>query len=324
MSERATRYRIGYALAPKKVDSFIQPSLLNLAKERGIDLVPIQLTKPLLDQGPFDCIIHKFSHPEWIDQLQEFLSKNPNITVIDPVQSFQRLRSRTTMLQVVSQLNITTQNSLRIPNQILVENPDSLAGIVASKSIEFPVIAKPVAADGTADSHQMSLIFNEEGLKQLSLTPPFILQEFVNHGGVIFKVYVAGQHVQCVKRRSMPDISEEDATDNVLSFSQISNATVHDQGVNDQSVAKLMEAAELPSMDFVNEVASQLRQALQLNLFNFDMIRDSRAGDQYLVIDINYFPGYAKLPCYETMLTDFFLDILQQKQSVVSDDCKPA
>lgn len=48
MEEQPTkRFRIGYALAQKKQESFIQPSLVNLASERGIDLVRIDTEKPL-------------------------------------------------------------------------------------------------------------------------------------------------------------------------------------------------------------------------------------------------------------------------------------
>lgn len=225
------------------------------------------------------------------------------------------------MLQVVSQLETAPGFSIGIPKQVFVGSPESLANCVASRDLTFPVIAKPLVADGSASSHQMSLVFNEEGLRGLKLNPPFVLQEFVNHGGVIFKVYVAGQHIQCVKRRSLPDISEEKlgVSENLLSFSQISNVTAQDQ--SNEGVAKLMEAAELPPSSFVTEVACQLRETLKLNLFNFDMIRDSRVGDRFLIIDINYFPGYAKMPRYETILTDFFLDIVQKKQNVVSKDC---
>ncbi|KAI3773185.1 hypothetical protein L6452_04389 [Arctium lappa] len=34
-------------------------------------------------------------------------------------------------------------------------------------------------------------------------------------------------------------------------------------------------------------------------------------GGGYLVIDINYFPGYEKLSCYETVMTDFFLNLMK-------------
>lgn len=318
--EKISKYRIGYALVPKKVQSFIQPSLLNHAKERGIHLFPIQLTKPLVDQFPFDCLIHKVSDPEWLNQLRQFLLQNPNVVVIDPPDSIERLHNRVSMLQVVNQLDITCKDSIGIPKQVFVESPESLIESGAAKDITFPVIAKPLVADGSASSHQMSLVFNEEGLGELKLNQPFVLQEFVNHGGVIFKVYVAGNHIQCVKRRSLPDMSEEKlgVSQNLLSFSQISNVTAQDQ--SDDSISKLMEEAELPPLSFVNEVATQLREVLKLNLFNFDMIRDSRVRGRYLVIDINYFPGYAKMPGYETILTEFFLDIVQKKQSVDSSE----
>ncbi|CAA0813116.1 Inositol-tetrakisphosphate 1-kinase 1 [Striga hermonthica] len=324
MADNTTRYRIGYALASKKIQSFIQPSLLNTASERGIDLVSIQLTKPLLDQPPFDCIIHKLSDPDWIHQLQQYLSENPNAVVIDKPAAIDRLHSRVTMLQAVGQLDLPPQFSLEIPRQVLVGTPDSSPAAVAT--FDFPAIAKPVVADGSAVSHRMFLVLDEDGLDGLrsKLEAPFVLQEFVNHGGVIFKVYVAGKHVQCVKRPSLPDISEEKlgSSEKLIPFSQISNATYQDQ--SNESVARAIEAAELPPLGFVNEVASQLREALELNLFNFDMIRDSRIEGRYLVIDINYFPGYAKMPSYEKILTDFFLDILENKESVASEDRGPA
>jgi inositol-1,3,4-trisphosphate 5/6-kinase/inositol-tetrakisphosphate 1-kinase len=49
------------------------------------------------------------------------------------------------------------------------------------------------------------------------------------------------------------------------------------------------------------------------------MIRDVRAGDRYLVIDINYFPGYAKMPGYETVLTDFFWEMVSKEDGVVQE-----
>ncbi|CAI9768131.1 unnamed protein product [Fraxinus pennsylvanica] len=314
--QNVTRYRIGYALEPKKVQSFIQSSLIIHAKNRGIDLVPIDLSKPLIDQGPFHCIIHKLYGPEWRKQLEELSSRNPDVTVVDPLDAIDRLHNRMSMLQVVNELKVSLQTeiSFGIPKQIFVENPASFYDFIETEGLKFPIIAKPLVADGSANSHQMALVFSKEGLK--GLNPPIILQEFVNHGGVIFKVYVAGEHVKLVKRKSLPDISEETlgTSENLLSFSQISNLTAQDQ--SDESVARLIEEAEMPPLSFVTEIAYGLKQALKLHLFNFDVIRDSRVGNRYLVIDINYFPGYAKLPSYETILTDFFHDIVQRRTNL--------
>ncbi|KAI8557544.1 hypothetical protein RHMOL_Rhmol04G0018800 [Rhododendron molle] len=68
--------------------------------------------------------------------------------------------------------------------------------------LELNLETTTTVADGSVKSHKMSLVFHREGLSKLK--PPIVLQEFVNHGGVIFKVYVVGDYVKCVKRDSLP------------------------------------------------------------------------------------------------------------------------
>ncbi|KAK4742019.1 hypothetical protein SAY87_000020 [Trapa incisa] len=305
------RYSIGYALRPKKQHSFIQDSLLALASSRGIDLVKIDQDRPLSDQGPFDCILHKLYGEDWRRQLKDFCARYPNAVILDAPDAIERLHNRISMLQVVSEFKIESPTeSFGIPNQIVIYDKETLFDEQAWATLKFPVIAKPLVADGSAKSHKMALVFNHEGLNKQK--PPIVLQEFVNHGGVIFKVYVAGVHVKCVKRKSLPDVSEEKlgSLQGSLSFSQISNLATNEK--NDDRYYKRMhlEDTEMPPQSFVTDIARGLRQAMKLNLFNFDVIRDSRVGNRYLIIDINYFPGYAKMPCYETVLTDFFFDIV--------------
>lgn len=316
------RFRIGYALAPKKGHSLIQPSLLTKASERGIDLIPIDPIKPLIEQGPFDCIVHKLYGPDWTRQLQQFSSQNPNVPIIDSPDSIERLHNRISMLEVVTQLKLHFDNEkFGVPNQVVVSEMKSLTSIEDLK-LSFPVIAKPLVADGSVKSHQMYLIFDSQGLE--SMTAPFVLQEFVNHGGFIFKVYVAGMNVKCVKRKSLPDISEEKlkSLKGFLPFSRISNLIDNDKEIHADGKKKSqcdevdLESIEMPSQSFLCELARGMREALGLNLFNFDVMRDARDSNRYLVIDVNYFPGYAKMPGYESILTDFFLQVLNNKSAV--------
>ncbi|WMV20942.1 hypothetical protein MTR67_014327 [Solanum verrucosum] len=304
------RFRIGYALAPRSVSSFIQDSLLVYAEKRGVDLIPIDLEKPLIEQGPFDSIFHKLYDAEWKKQLEEFSLENPTAIIVDPIESIEKLHNRVSMLDAVKQLKI---ENLEIPLQAFVDSNESLQDGIDNQGMKFPLIAKAVIANATADAHQMSLVLNRDGLN--GIKTPIVLQEFVNHGGVIFKVYVAGDHVKCVKRKSLGDITEEklENSENLIPFSLISYFADNEQ--SDESLAKLMEAAVMPPSSFVNEVSKQLRRALKLHLFNFDMIRDNRDGNRYQIIDINYFPGYAKVPEYEQMLTPCFLDLAHQKRS---------
>ena len=72
--------------------------------------------------------------------------------------------------------------------------------------------------------------------------------------------------------------------------------------------------SRISKIDSCLVLAKALREALGLNLFNADVIRDGKDGrTRYLIIDINYFPGYAKLPSYEPFFTDFLLDVVHHK-----------
>ncbi|KAK7350624.1 hypothetical protein VNO77_09446 [Canavalia gladiata] len=316
MSEPATqapqtqRYRIGYALPPKKLQNFLGTSLVDYAKHHGIDLIPINPNKPLTQQGPFHCIIHKLQPQDWAQlNLDHYSSKHPYGPIIDPPHLIERLRNRSSMLEAVTHLQTSFRNcTVSVPKQVIVDTNLANAIEQLSSTLRFPVIAKPLLVDGTARSHELRLVFDREGLE--TLHAPVVLQEFVNHGGVVFKVYVAGEHVTCVKRRSLPDITDEKAKTlkGTVPFSQISSLTVEDgDGVND------IDRVETPPEGLVTDLGRALREAMGLNLFNVDVIRDAKDYDRYLIIDVNYFPGYSKLPCYELFITDFLLDCVRNK-----------
>ncbi|KAL3649615.1 Inositol-tetrakisphosphate 1-kinase 5 [Castilleja foliolosa] len=323
------RFAVGYALASKKQASFIQISLINVAKEKSIDLIKIDLETPLIEQGPFDLVLHKIYGAEWRQQLNEYSAKHPKALIIDSPDAIERLHNRISMLQVVTELGVIECHdtvSFGIPKQIAVYDAEAVAEMdLNSKGLKFPVIAKPLVADGSAKSHKMSLVYNRDGLSKLK--PPVVLQEFVNHGGVIFKVYVVGEYVKCVKRKSLPDVSEENlgALKGSLSFSQVSNLNNLERSRD--TYYKMMDLedgkTENPPMNFLVDIAKGLRAAMGLRLFNFDVIRDTRVGNRYLVIDINYFPGYAKMPGYEQVLTEFFWDVLNNDTKDADfDSCK--
>ncbi|CAI9095321.1 OLC1v1031244C1 [Oldenlandia corymbosa var. corymbosa] len=333
------RFTVGYALAPKKQSSFIQDSLLKIAAEKGIDLIKIDLEKELVDQGPFDCVLHKLYSDEWKQQLSDFSDKNPSALIVDPPEAIERLHNRISMLEVVTELTVchdggddgselaATESFFGIPKQTVIHDSVSVSEVdLRNLGLKFPIIAKPLVADGSAKSHKMLLVYNSDGLSKLK--PPIVLQEFVNHGGVIFKVYVVGEHVKCVKRKSLPDVNEENlgSLEGSLSFCQVSNLNA--QARNDDKYYKVtqLENAELPPMSLVTEIATGLRKVTKLHLFNFDLIRDTNVGNRYLVIDINYFPGYAKMPNYESVIADFFWDVLSKREQAVDpsvvDDCE--
>ena len=194
-------FRIGYALVQKKIKSFVQDRLVRESRQKGIQLIKIDLHRPLDEQGPFDAILHKVPSREWYQGLREYQLARPDVLVVDPPEAVQRLFNRVSMLQAVEQLQYECGHRVGIPKQMVVTSETGLDS-VRNCGLSFPLIAKPLVVDGSLKSHVMWIVKNEQGLKQLA--PPFILQQFVNHGAVLFKVFVVGSYVKCVRRRSLP------------------------------------------------------------------------------------------------------------------------
>ncbi|XP_044475106.1 inositol-tetrakisphosphate 1-kinase 3-like isoform X2 [Mangifera indica] len=214
------------------------------------------------------------------------------------------------MLQCVADMNLSNSyGKVGVPRQLVIERDASLIPEVVTKAgLTLPLVAKPLVADGSAKSHELSLAYDQYSLQKLD--PPLVLQEFVNHGGVLFKVYIVGEAIKVVRRFSLPDVSKQELsrTAGVYHFPRVSCAAASaDDADLDPSVA------ELPPRPLLERLAKGLRRLLGLRLFNLDIIRDHGTRDHFYVIDINYFPGYGKMPEYEHIFTDFLLGLKQSQ-----------
>lgn len=304
-----SKFVVGYALTVKKTESFLQPKLEMYARNKGIVFVAVDRNRPLEEQGPFDVILHKIAAEGWHQQLRAYKQNHPEVMILDPPESIKKVSNRQSMLQEVAALNLDDcGGKVGVPNQLVVTgDPASIREEVTKAGLKLPLVAKPLWVDGTAKSHALSLAFNELCLSELD--PPLVLQEFVNHGGVVFKVYIVGETVKVVRRFSLPDVCENvSEKSGVISFPRVSCAAASaDEAILDPSVR------ELPPQEMLDSLSRELRCRLGLSLFNLDMIREGGKGNHYYVIDINYFPGYGKMPDYEKVFTDFFLHLAEKK-----------
>ncbi|KAH9690098.1 Inositol-tetrakisphosphate 1-kinase 3 [Citrus sinensis] len=281
---------VGYALTSKKTKSFLQPKLEGLARNKGILFVAIDQNRPLSDQGPFDIVLHKLTGKEWRQILEEYRQTHPEVTVLDPPYAIQHLHNRQSMLQCVADMNLSNSyGKVDVPRQLVIErDASSIPDVVLKAGLTLPLVAKPLVADGSAKSHELSLAYDQYSLKKLE--PPLVLQEFVNHGGVLFKVYIVGEAIKVVRRFSLPDVTKQDLSTSagVFRFPRVSCAAASaDDADLDPCVA------ELPPRPLLERLAKELRRQLGLRLFNLDIIREHGTRDQFYVIDINYFPGKA-------------------------------
>lgn len=76
--------------------------------------------------------------------------------------------------------------------------------------------------------------------------------------------------------------------------------------------AQATGGADEPPEWVVKGIAHALQRALGLQLFNFDMLVPTSTGDGslYHVVDINYFPGYEKLPFHTERLVNFLSAVI--------------
>jgi hypothetical protein len=63
-----------------------------------------------------------------------------------------------------------------------------------------------------------------------------------------------------------------------------------------------------PEPSILREIGLELKSKLNLDIFNFDLIRvkDDPSGE-LLIVDINYFPGISKMPGFSVAFCQFLL-----------------
>jgi hypothetical protein len=155
-----------------------------------------------------------------------------------------------------------------------------------------------VQACGIANAHDMAVLHSARQLSALPIDAPVTMQEYINHGGVLWKVYVIGDRHFIVKRRSLPDM---DGQEEPLLF----NSHRMQDIVADESEASGSD--EAPDLDTVGAFCASVGRRLGLTLFGVDILRESRPGDppgtaRLFAVDVNYFPGYDGVPDFHAQL----------------------
>ncbi|KAM7164581.1 inositol-tetrakisphosphate 1-kinase isoform 2-T2 [Macrochelys suwanniensis] len=177
--------------------------------------------------------------------------------------------------------------------------------VIEKNGLAFPFICKTRVAHGT-NSHEMAIIFNQEGLK--AIQPPCVIQSFINHNAVLYKVFVVGESYTVVKRPSLKNFSAG-ISDRESIFFNSHNVSKPESSSVLTALDKIEGVFERPNDDVIREISKALRQALGVSLFGIDIIINNQTG-QHAVIDINAFPGYEGV-------AEFFTDLLNHIAAVL-------
>mmetsp|Transcript_16917 Transcript_16917/g.34811 ORF Transcript_16917/g.34811 Transcript_16917/m.34811 type:complete len:486 (-) Transcript_16917:91-1548(-) len=345
------------------------PSLHNSAATEGITkvkFVPLNLDLPLESQhgGRFDCILHKLtedlltvtnsssdqasnlSHSRSrLARLTKYCAFSPSCNLIDPLPNVSLLMSRASIASILEESlgKIEGEGIFRAPKHAVINNEKDREEFLSSTphALTYPLIAKPLDAAGTAESHKMTVVLNPSGLADVML--PCLLQAYENHGGVLFKVYVLGDYVRVFPRPSLPNLPEgADFERRSLDFdSQKPYPTIREFKVVGSEPSPSTPAPRVGPVHLtvpeVLPIADDIRRTFGLDLFGFDvLVRESGASTtpstkkddginakELVVVDVNYFPSYKELyKDFPSMLAEFLIGkALEKKEKKDKKTC---
>ncbi|KAG2447202.1 hypothetical protein HYH02_007943 [Chlamydomonas schloesseri] len=120
------------------------------------------------------------------------------------------------------------------PTQVEINEGCTLSeaqALLAAAGLKPPLLVKPLWTDGREGSHGLAVLHDMAALGKVlhgtvssELKPPLVVQQFVAHGGVLFKVYVLGQRTVVCQRPSLGEnyLGQEAKRAGVLSLPRIS------------------------------------------------------------------------------------------------------
>ncbi|OHS97241.1 Inositol 1, 3, 4-trisphosphate 5/6-kinase family protein [Tritrichomonas foetus] len=248
----------------------------------GVELVSVNLEA---DLSSFDGILHKFTyqlvdgHESDVRRISEYAKSRPGFIVIEPIDNIRIFVDRLVLQNFLKQHPLPPcveyVEGVEISNQ---SQPNNI-------SFDFPYILKPVHACGTADSHSIQIIHNEEQLSKVQNNNncQLLAFPFVPHYGVVFKVYsLAGEIVMRSSGSLVLRNKEATAFD--------SQKPLPDDLANEAFAASQAEQIA-PSMEELKAISDSLQRSTGVQLLGFDILRRESDGKLCLV-DFNYFPCF--------------------------------
>ncbi|XP_025775287.1 inositol-tetrakisphosphate 1-kinase [Puma concolor] len=312
--------RVGYWLSEKKIKKLNFQAFAELCRKRGVETTQLNLSRPIEEQGPLDVIIHKLTDVileadqndsqslELVHRFQEYIDAHPETIVLDPLPAIRTLLDRSKSYELIRKIEAYMKDD-RICSPPFMELTslcgDDTMRLLEKNGLAFPFICKTRVAHGT-NSHEMAIVFNQEGLS--AIQPPCVVQNFINHNAVLYKVFVVGESYTVVQRPSLKNFSAG-TSDRESIFFNSHNVSKPESSSVLTALDKIEGVFERPSDEVIRELSRALRQALGVSLFGIDIIINNQTG-QHAVIDINAFPGYEGV-------SEFFTDLLNHVATVL-------
>ncbi|KAI9481559.1 MAG: inositol-tetrakisphosphate 1-kinase [Benjaminiella poitrasii] len=319
---------VGLIFTRKKIvrSGFI--GLEEYAIKRNIRIVHIDISKPIEEQGELDLIVHKMT--DLVAKIErgntdakilynnfiEYTKRHPKVLIIDAWINIEKVLDRMLLYhhtQICAEKEkIDGKPLFRVPKSITVENWNNSNEI----DIQFPVMCKRRTACSSTEAHQMTLIPSRQGMAKIKALDSVMLQEFIQHDGVIVKVYVADRQITASTR---PSFKNMDKNGDVVHFdSQTLPKSFETEIELSDELDKIFLRSDPTNIHGYKEsildnnrlqmIADSLHHQLGLTFFGFDVLLESHTNEYY-VVDVNYFPSFKDVDDFHSM----FVDILEKR-----------
>uniref|UniRef100_A0A674PDX2 Inositol-tetrakisphosphate 1-kinase n=1 Tax=Takifugu rubripes TaxID=31033 RepID=A0A674PDX2_TAKRU len=318
--------RVGYWLSDKKMKKLNFQAFADLCRKRGIEVIKLDLSQPLEEQGQLDVIIHKLTDlileadqndsqaMLLVQRVQDYIDAHPETIILDPLPAIRTLLDRCKSYQLIHRLESCMKDERICSPPFMVLNADCSPDVleqIRRQGLTFPFICKTRVAHGT-NSHEMAIIFSEEDLQDIK--PPCVIQSFINHNAVLYKVFVVGDSYTVVERPSLKNFPWGSPRASKWYKKAIffnSHNVSKPESSSDLTTRENVEGvSQPPDDDVIRKLSRSLRQALGVSLFGIDVIINNQTG-QHAVIDINAFPGYEGVPEFFNELLNHITAVLQ-------------
>uniref|UniRef100_UPI00358F7282 inositol-tetrakisphosphate 1-kinase isoform X2 n=1 Tax=Myxine glutinosa TaxID=7769 RepID=UPI00358F7282 len=293
--------RVGYWMSEKKEKRINFAAFGDLCRAHGIELVKVDLEKPMEEQGPFQVIVHKLTDPlleasqgnqsarAIVQRFEDFISRHPETTLLDPLQSIRLLLNRCHSYQMIQELDLCqTDGIINTPPfvELRTTKREEIIRRLNNNCITFPFVCKNVVAHGS-NSHEMAIIFNEDGL--VDVKPPCVAQSFINHNAILYKVFVVGSMFSIVERPSLKNFPLGKSDRKTIFFNSHDVSKAESTSHLNEEPSRAVRLHQ-PSRQVLKSVVERLQEKVSMALFGFDVIMEC-GTDRYKVIDINAFPA---------------------------------
>mmetsp|Transcript_42426 Transcript_42426/g.76054 ORF Transcript_42426/g.76054 Transcript_42426/m.76054 type:complete len:328 (-) Transcript_42426:191-1174(-) len=316
--ERST-FVVGYAAPPKK-KKFMAPFADFL---RGQGVVCHELAFSTKCTQPVDVLVHKMlagGQPEGSDasaseaeirNLKEYVKSLPQLIVVDPLECMQVVLDR-----YVFQTTLQASGVLCPPCAIWQGTCDAATAVELNPQLQFPLVCKSIQSCGSNTAHEVVIVHTLAQLRQVVLTIPLplMLQNYIRHDGMVWKVYVIGPYVWVGSRGD-----GQDAT-----FCDANKPSVHVDNMHVCRDAQIVCDFVMLTEDChfqgikgheVQDIVRKVSAATGLNIFGIDLIVDITTGNPYCV-DLNYFPGYKEVHDVYPCLLNYLRSVVSKARTV--------